>query len=151
MFRKHRGFFYFVMNMEYIFTLGLGLLILGIWSLKNRIARIKNGNRAIATIIEIKEYFDSDNDRMYKPVFKFFTRNNEEIVFDHRVGSSSHRRWAIGKEVKVIYKAENPNKVILLTLFNAFAIPLILFILALLLLFISSGYYWAQYFFNSLH
>ena len=81
--------------MGYIFTLGLILLILGLRSLKNRIARIKNGNRAIATIIEIKEYLDSDKAKLYKPVFKFFTYNNEEIIFEHRVGSSSDRKWAI--------------------------------------------------------
>ena len=137
--------------MVYTFIIGLILLILGLKLLKDRIARIKNGNRAIATIIEIKDYLDSDKAKLYKPVFKFFTYNNEEIIFEHRVGSSSDRRWAIGKEVKVIYKAEKPNKLILLTLFNAFGIPLILLILAILLLFISTGYYWAQYFFNSLH
>lgn len=137
--------------MVYTFIMGLVLLIMGIKLLKDRIEHIKNGNRAIARVIEIKEYLDDDKAKMYKPVFKFLTNNNEEIIFEHRVGSSSDSRWPINKEVKVLYKMEDPNKVTLLTLFNSFGIPLTLLILASLLLFISGGYYWSQYFFNSLH
>ncbi|HEX6431578.1 MAG TPA: DUF3592 domain-containing protein [Niastella sp.] len=136
--------------MEYVFIIGLVLLIVGLLFLKDRISYIKKGNKAIASVIETKEYLDSDNDKMYKPVFKFITHNNEEIIFECS-GSSSRSMWPIGEEVKIVYNGENPNKMLLLTLFNAFGIPLILLTLALILLFIAGGYWWSQHFFNSLY
>jgi hypothetical protein len=136
--------------MEYIFTLGLVLLILGIWSLKNRIARIKNWNRATATVIQIREYLDSENDKAYNVVFKFNTQSKEEISFE-RTDSSSSKIWCMGDEASIVYDPQDPNKVVILTLINAFGIPLLLLTVALPLLFISVGYYWSQYFFNSLH
>jgi hypothetical protein len=136
--------------MGYIFIIGLALLTLGLFLLKTRIAFIKKGNRAIATVIEIKEYLDSEKDKKYSQVFKFTTYNNEEIIFE-TPDSTSKKIRATGDEVKVVYDGVNPHKKILLTHFNVFAIPLLLVALALLLLFISGAYFWSQFYFNSLH
>ncbi|AEV97915.1 hypothetical protein A4D02_15280 [Niastella koreensis] len=131
--------------MEYIFTLGLGMLILGIWLLKKRISFIKNGNRATATVIQINEYADGESAH-----FKFKTKDNKEIIF-YRSGSSGGKTWCIGDETSVVYDEQAPNQVVILTFINAFGIPLAMLMVALLLLFISGRFYWSQYFFNSLH
>src|SRR5688572_4158516 len=117
--------------MGYIFIIGLVLLTLGLGLLKTRIAFIKKGNRAIATVIEIKEYQGSEKDKTYSQVFKFTTCDDEEIIFEIR-DSTSKKIRATGDEVKVVYDGINPHKKILLTHFTVFAIPLLLVTLALL-------------------
>lgn len=136
--------------MEYLFIIGLVLLTLAFRLLKTRIAFIKKGNRAIATVIEIKEYQDSEKDKAYSQVFKFTTYDNEEIIFEIP-DSTSKKIRATGDEIKVVYDGVNPHKKILLTHFNVFAIPILLVTLALLLLFISGAYFLSQFYFNSLH
>lgn len=136
--------------MAYVFISGVVLLIVGLIFLRNAISNIRNGNKAVASVIEVKEYLDSENDKMYKPIYKFITHNHEEILFE-RYGSSSRKTWAIGMEMKVVYDGANPGNVFILTFFNAFGLPVILLTAALLLLFIAGGYYWSQQFFNSLN
>lgn len=136
--------------MEYVLVIAGVLLILGLIFLRNAISNLRNGNKTIASVIEVKEYLDSENDKKYKPVYKFITHNNEEIFFE-RYGSSSRKTWSIGMEIKVVYSGANPNSILILTLFNAFGLPMILLTVALLLLFIAGGYYWSQHFFNSIN
>jgi len=69
--------------MGYTITLGIGIILLGISlvMLNSSIQFIKNESRATATIIEIEKFSDSD-ETTYKPVFKYFTYANEEIIYN---------------------------------------------------------------------
>lgn len=137
--------------MGYIFTFIAGLVtfFIGLLLLINRILFIKKGNIAIATVIELKEHIDSDKDKSYSPVFKFTTHNNEDLIYEPG-HSSSPSSWSKGEEVKVAYTKEFPYEVILLTYFHSFGFSMLFFIVGLILIVISTGYFWAERFFNSL-
>jgi hypothetical protein len=132
------------------FIAGLILLIIGLVLLRNRITFIKNGMAAVATVKELKEVTDSDDNSIsYKPIFTFTTYNNEKRIHEHNV-SSRPSSWSVGDTVKVIYEKDNPAEVVVLTYFSAFGLVAILLSLALALVCFSAGYYWCQHFFNSL-
>ena len=135
--------------MIYVLTIGAILFIVGLIVLQKAISFIKKGNMAIASVVEVIEYIDSEKATMYKPVYKFISYDNKEIFFE-RYGSSSSKTWYPGMEVKIGYDGANPDDKKIQTLFNAFGLPLILLTAALVLLFIAGGYYWAQHFFNTL-
>lgn len=151
MFPEHWGFLYFVVYMGYVFTFIAGLVtfFIGLLLLIDRILLIKKGNIAIATVIELKEDIDSDKNKTYKPVFKFTTQNNEEIIYEHS-RFSSYGTWSIGEEIKVVYPTGSPYEIVLLTYFNSFGLSMLFFIVGFILIVISTGYFGAERFFNSL-
>ncbi len=145
MFRKHRGFFYFVVYMGYVyaFASGLVLLIMGIAFLWNRILYIKKGNIAIATMFKREEYVNYENDTSYIPYFKFVTYYNKEIIYKHSSTQSKYF-WTLGEQVKVVYREEplDDHEILLLTFFNAFGLSMILLTAGIALLLISVAVYW---------
>jgi hypothetical protein len=131
------------------FLAGLLLFFIAIVLFADRLSFIKNGIIAKATVIELKEKVDSDNGRSYPPVFRFNTRNNEEITFKHNVYSKPPS-WSIGEETKIIYYKDLPGDIVILTYFGSFGLVVILVCLALVCFCISGGYYWSRNFFNTL-
>ena len=131
------------------FWAGLVLLIIGIVLFKDRIAFIKNGVVTIATVIELKERIDSDNKKLYTPVFRFVTHDKEEIVYTYNV-SGNPPAWSVGEETKIVYQKDLPHEPVLLTYFGSFGVVVILLSVALACFSIAGGYYLAKNFFNSL-
>lgn len=131
------------------FWAGFILLVIGIVLFRDRIAFINKGNVTIATVIDLKENINSDNEKSYIPVFRFVTDKKEEIIYQDNV-SSDPPAWSIGEETKVVYHKDTPHDVVILTYFSSFGVVVILLSLALVCFSISGGHYWARHFFKSL-
>lgn len=136
--------------MWYTITLIVGaiLFIAASKFLKDRLAFLKSGERTVATVIELERSSSSDGGYTYKPIFKFSTHKKEEVVYTGYF-SSSPAGWNVGEEAGVVYNADNPEEVKVLTYFGTFGLPLILFCISLPFLLIGGGYFVAQHFFKS--
>lgn len=129
-------------------TIGIIILIISLFLLKKSIAFIRNGEHAIATVIELKENKDSDGTTYY-PIFKFTTANNEEIIYKYNA-STSPPSWSIGEHATIAYDSNNPKRAKLLTYFGAFIWTVVLMAIAMPLIVIGGGYYIAQSFLKEL-
>jgi hypothetical protein len=107
-------------------------------------AFINKGGRAKATVTELEKMTDSDG-TTYKPVFKFKTSLNQEIIYRHNI-SSSPPEWKVGDETTILYDSDDPQKVKLLSYFGLFRWTIILMAIAMPLIVIGGGYYIAQSF-----
>jgi hypothetical protein len=117
----------------------------------NRILFLRNGIIAEATVAGLRVVKSTDHetsDSIY-PTVKFCTRNNEEILFESD-DFGADESWQIGDKVTIVYHEQDPSKVVRLTYGSAFGHVIFLFCVALVLILIAGGYYWAQHFFNTL-
>lgn len=133
-----------------LFIIAGVILIVSIFLLVARIQYIRNGIITEATVKHcyIVEAKGSDESDTLHVIFKFFTQNNEEINFEEEFGVS--KRLYPGDKATIVYQTYNPQHVVFLTYWGSFGLVTILFSLALLLILIAAGYYWAEDFFNSL-
>lgn len=135
-----------VISMFYSITLTIGLILLvvSLFIFKESLEFIKRSERAIATVIELVAIKDSDG-TTYKPVFKFKSRHNQEIIYRHIV-SSSPANWYVGEEATIAYEPGDPMEAKLLTYFGVFRWTIILMAISMPLIVIGGGYYVAQSF-----
>jgi hypothetical protein len=135
--------------MWYGLTLAVGalLFILAVIFFNQRLSLLKYGERTVATVIEL-ERSSSDGGYVYKPIFKFRTHDRREIIY-RGYFSSSPATWEVGEKANVVYKADDPNKVKVLTYFGTFGLPVILFAISFPFIIIGGGYYVVQTFFKS--
>lgn len=131
--------------MWYSITLNIGILLLAIslFLLKETLVFLKTTERAVGTAIEIIRTGDSDGPR-YKPVFSFKTNTNQEVTYRHIVASSPPG-WQIGDKATIAYNANNPSVARLLTYFGVFHWSIVLMAIAMPLLVIGGGYYLSQW------
>jgi hypothetical protein len=129
-------------------VIGLIILIIALFILKERIQFLKQGEKATATVVDILRIKDSEGDT-FKPIFKFKTNSNQEIIYDTYF-SSSPPGWKMGDEATVVYDSHNPEKAKILTYFGSFGVVIILLSISLPLITIGGGYYIAQKVFSTL-
>ena len=96
--------------MWYTMTLIIGLLLLaiGLFILKQRVSFLQSNSVAEARVIEIKETRDSDGDRSYKPIFRFKTITGQEQTFEPNF-SSNPSNWYVGDEARIVYEEGFPQ------------------------------------------
>jgi hypothetical protein len=135
--------------MGYTITLyvGLGLLAIGLFLFQDRISLIKKGTVAEATIEHIEKRTGSEDD-FYRPVLRFTNYRNEPVIY--RPAFETSNEYYIGEKVKILYKKDQYDDTIILTYWHSFGVVLLFFAGALVCLFVAGGYYWSQYFFQSL-
>ncbi|MET0461620.1 MAG: DUF3592 domain-containing protein [Chitinophagaceae bacterium] len=131
--------------MWYTLTLIVGLVLLAIslFLLRESLAFLRSSERAIGTVIELKSISDSDG-TTYKPVFRFKTNLGEEIVYTHH-SSSNPPGWDIGDKATFAYDAGNPSVARLMTYFGTFNWTVILMSIAMPMIVIGGGYHLSQY------
>jgi hypothetical protein len=126
------------------------ILAFGIYLLITRIKFIRKGTITEATVVEryiVKSTDPEDSDTLHL-TFKFYTPDNQEIVFKREFGVSDG--WQIGDKEIIVYQTYNPERVVLLDFWDSFGVITILLSVVLILILIATGYYWSQHFFNSL-
>lgn len=130
---------------QYYWILGLGLifLVLGIYSFRNTIVFLKNGNKVTATVIDFHKY-ESDGE-VFAPIFTFRTKDNQLVTYE-LAESSDPPAWKIGETTTVIYDPADPSKVSLYSYFRMFIWTLVLLSIALPLIVIGGGYFIAARF-----
>lgn len=121
---------------------GVILFLLAVYFFNKSVRFIKTGERATATVIELVKSTGGKS-TSYKPVFKFKTALNQEVIYRHNV-STSPPAWKIGEEAVIVYDSNNPQKAKLLTYFGSFGLSVILLALAMPLIVIGGGYFFSQ-------
>jgi hypothetical protein len=88
---------------------------------------------------------DGTDGETYKPIFKFKTSTNQEVIYRH-ISSSSPANWYVGEEATIAYDPTNPTTARLLTYFGAFSWAIVLMAISMPLIVVGGGYYVAQTF-----
>jgi len=126
-----------------ILALGLVFLVAAIFSFRHTVEFLKNGNKATATVIDLRMY-ESEGE-VYAPVFTFLTSDNQLVTYELPEGSDPPA-WEIGETETIIYDPSNPSNASLYSYFRLFIRTLVLVSIALPLLVIGAGYFIAERF-----
>lgn len=112
-----------MMRLKHFIPLAAGIIcaLFAVYTLVKTFAFLQTAARTTATVIEFKE-----GDDTFAPVFRFFTKNNEEIRYTYPVYTSP-KSWSVGEEATVAYDPQQPAEVRLLTFWGTFNITTILF------------------------
>lgn len=147
---KHLFTFTKLNVMWYGIILIAGILLLGIGALcfKKTLYRIKNGSLVSGTVVELESYQDRKKDVLYRPVFAY-KAGYAERTFVYNVGSKPPA-WKVGEKANLVIDPNNAEKVMVLTYFGAFGWTLVLVAVALPMIVIGAGYFWARNFFQQL-
>jgi hypothetical protein len=134
------------MHTAYTITLAIGMILffISIFLFNRSLNFIKSGERTTATVIQLEEVSDSDGST-YRPIFKFSTYANQEIIFRHSA-SSSPSAFDIGEEVSIIYNRDQPEKAQLLTYMGSFVGTIVLMAIAMPFIVVGGGYFFMQQF-----
>jgi hypothetical protein len=127
-----------------ILALGFVFLIAAIFSFRHTIEFLNKGNKATATVIDLRMY--ESEGKVYAPTFTFLTSDNELITYELPEGSDPPA-WKIGETETIIYDPANPSNASLYSYFRLFTWTLVLVSIALPLLVIGAGYFIAERFF----
>lgn len=130
---------------QYYLILGLGgvFLLLAIFSFRNTMVFLKNGDKATATVTDLHKY-EAEGD-VFAPVFTFRTKENQIVTYELAEGNDPPA-WKIGETTTVIYDPADPSKVSLYSYFRVFVWTLVLLSIALPLLVVGGGYFIAARF-----
>ncbi len=123
-------------------TIGLILLAISVFKLRESLTFLRTTERAVGTVIELVKINGSDGDS-FMPIFKFKTSLNQEVVYSQN-SSSNPPDWRIGEEVIIAYDPKNPTDARLLTYFGIFSWTIILMAVAMPLIVIGGGYHLSQ-------
>lgn len=126
-----------------ILALGLLFLIAAIISFRHTVKFLNHGNKATATVIELRAY-ESDGE-VYVPVFSFLTSENQLVTYELPEGSDPPA-WKVGETETIIYDPSNPSNASLYSYFRLFIWTLVLLSIALPLIVVGAGYFIAQRF-----
>lgn len=112
-----------MMRLKYLAPLAAGIVcaLFALYTLAKTFAFLHSSVRTTAAVVA----FDQGDDT-FAPVFRFFTRNNEEIRYTYPVYTSP-KSWSIGEEATVAYDPQQPEKARLLTFLGTFGITALLF------------------------
>jgi hypothetical protein len=126
----------------YSITLIIGLLLMGIalFFLRKSSQFIKNGYKTNAVVCELIETRDSKNKIIYRPVFKYTTENNKEIINTYNVASKPPM-WNEGDIVEIIYNPNNPKEIKPYSYFGLYGICVIFSAIAMPFIVIGVGYF----------
>ena len=133
------------MTTLYNILLALGLILFGIsiFILRRTFTFLRLSERAEATVIDLNQTKDSDGGYMYKPTFKFITKQKQEIEYRYSF-SSNTTSWEIGDKTTVAYDPHSPTDAKILTYFGTFNATIILLAIAIPLIIVGAGYYLTQ-------
>ncbi|GAA4325522.1 DUF3592 domain-containing protein [Flaviaesturariibacter amylovorans] len=123
-----------------VLTIGLILFGFGVARFNRSLATIRAGERVSATVAEVESYRDSDNDLMYRPVFQYHA-GGEKRTFIYKVGSSPSS-WEVGDQATLVVPHDDGD-ILVLTYFGAFGWTIVSISIALPMIFIGAGYFWA--------
>ena len=132
--------------MWYSVTLIAGIIILAIslFLLKEALGFLRTSERAVGTVIKMEKIDNSDGDS-FKPIFKFKTNLNQDIIYSH-IASSNPPAWSVGEEAIIAYNPNNPSSAKLLTYFGIFGWTIVVMAIAMPLIVIGGGYHIAQFY-----
>lgn len=133
-----------------VLTLIIGLvsLTIGLSLVNMRVSKIKAGIVTTATVIRVEPKMGSENETLYKPIFRFKNYKNEWMIYTPSFSSSDS--WTIGEKIKIVYTKERDDKVFILSYWKTFGIELVFFCVALVSLLIAAGEFLAVRFFKTL-
>lgn len=95
----------------HLLVVGIGVLLIGVaaWSLKNSLQLRRDGLRAPGEVIDLIRKQDSDGDITWAPLFRFTTASGREIDIVSSI-SSSPAAYDIGDTVTMLYDPDKPSR-----------------------------------------
>jgi hypothetical protein len=132
--------------MWYTLTLiaGIALLVISLFLLRESLLFLRRTERATGTVIELAQWKNSEGTTQYKPIFKYKTSLNQELIYRHNF-STNPPAWEIGDEALIAYDPNKPSVARLVTYFGAFSWTIVLMAIAMPLIVVGGGYYLAQF------
>lgn len=119
-------------------AVGIALIIVSVIKFRSTQTLLAEGNYTIAEVIDLQEYYDSDNDRMYKPLFEYTAESGEVKQYSSGM-SSSHSPYDVGDQVEVVYDP-NTDEMRTLTYFGLWGVVVILLGVGLAFFVVGGGY-----------
>ena len=100
------------MNIGIIF-LGIGVLLLlvSLFVIMRRRKLVESGERASAIVVKSLTGNIHGSRTLYFPVVKYRAHNGQEYEVRYNIGSEK-RKYKDGESVEIIYRSENPQKII---------------------------------------
>lgn len=129
-----------------LLTTGCILFAISVYVMKGSISFLKNSEKAVGKVIQVETIEGSDGPT-YKPIFKFKTALNKEVIFRYPF-SSSPSSFRVDEEATIAYDSNNPTNAKILTFFGSFGLAVVLMAIAMPFIVIGGGYHLCQYFFK---
>ncbi|MBO9731462.1 MAG: DUF3592 domain-containing protein [Chitinophaga sp.] len=126
--------------------IGSLLLVAAVASMKNRMAFLNKGERAVGTVVNLEKRKD-DEGEFYYPVFEVRTRQQERMEYKSS-GGSSFPLWKVGDTRNFIFIPGKPETLVHLSYWKLFGWSLILMSVSVDLLMIGAGYFLLSGYFN---
>lgn len=127
-----------------LFAIGFVLILVSVSQFRNTQTLLAEGRYTTAKVIDLHEYYDSDNHRMYKPLFEYTVESGEVKQHLSNMGSNPPA-YSIGDEVEIVYDP-NSDKMRTLTYFGLWGFVAILLGVGLALFVIGGGYLLFRFF-----
>jgi hypothetical protein len=122
-----------------VLLVGMTGLYFGYLQFQKTKSLLSTGIVITATVIEnIMEV--SDESDMYRPRFQFMDKNHKPVQFTGTV-SSSRQEWSVGETTSVVYIADRPDTVRIISYWNLYRATILLTALASPFLVIGMGYF----------
>jgi hypothetical protein len=116
------------------------LLFTGLLMLGKKLLFLRKGIITIATVISMEETVDGESEKRYRPFLQYSVRPNVELVHEYPTIVRPDK-WAVGRQVKLVYNPARPLEASVLDYFHIFTIPFILIVVSLPVLLIGSFHY----------
>jgi hypothetical protein len=121
-----------------LFFLGIILLVIGVYLLKNKMEFLNNSVQVVGTIIDV-ESSRSNSTTYYYPVISFHTLDGTTYTFSSETGSSAAFDINKGDKISVRYTEENPQNAKVDSFMELWGLPLALLLAAIVLLLVGAG------------
>jgi hypothetical protein len=115
--------------------IGAGIGLLGFFQLRKSIKLAKSGIKMEAEVVAVnaRESTDVDDDGTtstsisYYPIFKF-DYNQKPYRVESNVGFGSSRKYAVGKNIKIVFLPNEPEKASVQNFGNNWFMPVVLIV-----------------------
>lgn len=121
-----------------LLIIGLGITILGYFTLKKNRRLSKVGIKTLAKVIDISEQHSTDSEgystTSYYPVLEFLDDQQQSFSFQGNVGGGK-RKYKVGQEIEILYDPADPTKAQMKNFGAQWIMPIVLMIVGLMLVF----------------
>ncbi|GGH83108.1 hypothetical protein HNQ91_005976 [Filimonas zeae] len=129
------------MNYGLTLLIGIVLIVISSFLIKEQLDFLKTTERAIGKVIELQEVPKADDDGIaYRPIFRYTAKDKQEYIYRHNA-SYSPSAWDIGEKAIIAYQSDKPYKGTLVTYFETFSWSIIMMIIGSVLIVIGGGYF----------
>lgn len=95
-----------------VLLLGVGLFVLGLFSLKKSLKLTKNGISTMSKVVKVEQRSGTDEEgyktNSYVPILEYTTEDNHKFTMTGE-SSKNNRTYKVGDSIKISYDPTNPQ------------------------------------------